>query len=209
MSVDIFSDTIYPWCYIGFNQLNQALENFNNYNFDIVWRPFQLNPDMPLEGIDRQQYLTAKFGGEDNARSVYQRIEDEGKKNKIYFQFNKIAKTPNSFFSHKLLAYAHSKKKQTEVLELLFYKYFIEGEDIGSLDVLIRLSKDADIYDEHIEKYLISKEDNDSLLNEEKQAKNIGINSVPCFIFNKEIVVNGAQPTKNFIQIINSLYNNV
>ena len=106
---------------------------------------------MPLEGIDRQQYLTAKFGGEDNARTVYQRIEDEGKKNKIYFQFNKIAKTPNSFFSHKLLAYAHRKKKQTEVLELLFYKYFIEGEDIGSLDVLISLSQDVNIYDKHIE----------------------------------------------------------
>jgi predicted DsbA family dithiol-disulfide isomerase len=174
-----------------------------------VWRPFQLNPEMPLNGIDRQQYLTSKFGSEDNARSVYQRIEDEGKKNKIYFQFNKIAKTPNSFLSHKLLAYAHNKKKQTAVLELLFYKYFIEGADIGSLDILIKVSKDADIYDEHIKKYIISKEDNNSLLNEEKQAKNIGINGVPCFIFNKEIVVNGAQPTKNFIQIINSLNNNV
>jgi predicted DsbA family dithiol-disulfide isomerase len=174
-----------------------------------VWRPFQLNPEMPLNGINRQQYLTSKFGNEDNARSVYQRIEDEGKKNKIYFQFNKIAKTPNSFLSHKLLAYAHNKKKQTEVLELLFYKYFIEGEDIGSLDVLIKVSKDADIYDQHIEKYIISKEDNNSLLNEEKQAKNIGINGVPCFIFNKELVVNGAQPTKNFIQIINSINTNV
>ena len=101
------------------------------------------------------------------------------------------------------------KKKQTEVLELLFYKYFIEGEDIGILNVLIQVSKDADIYDEHIEKYIISKKDNDSLLNEEKKAKNIGINSVPCFIFNKEIVVSGAQPKKNFIQIIDSLNNNV
>ena len=80
---------------------------------------------MPPDGMDRQQYLTFKFGSEDNARSVYQRIEDEGKKNKIYFQFNKIEKTPNSFFSHKLLAYAHNKNKQTEVFELLFYKYFI------------------------------------------------------------------------------------
>ena len=174
-----------------------------------MWIPFKLNPEMPPDGMDRQQYLTFKFGSEDNARSVYQHIEDEGKKNKIYFQFNKIAKTPNSFSSHKLLAYAHNKKKQTEVLELLFYKYFIEGEDIGSLNVLIQVSKDADIYDEHIEKYIISKEDNDSLLNEEKQAKNIGINSVPCFIFNKEIVVSGAQPRKNFIQIIDSLNNNV
>jgi predicted DsbA family dithiol-disulfide isomerase len=174
-----------------------------------VWRPFQLNPEMPLNGMDRQQYLTSKFGSKDHAQSVYQRIEDEGKKNKIYFQFNKIIKTPNTFFSHKLLAYAHNKKKQTEVLELLFYKYFIEGEDIGSLDILINASKDANIFDENIEKYIISKEDNKSLLNEEKQAKNIGINSVPCFIFNKEIVVSGAQPTKNFIQIIDSLNNNV
>lgn len=164
---------------------------------------------MPSEGIDRQEYLTAKFGSEGNARSVYQHIEDEGKKNKIYFQFNKMKITPNSFFSHKLLAYAHNKRKQTKVLELLFYKYFIEGEDIGSLDVLINVSKDADIYDKNIEKYINSKKDNDSLLNEEKQAKNMGINSVPCFIFNKELVVSGAQPTKNFIQIINSLNNNV
>ena len=174
-----------------------------------MWRPFQLNPDMPSDGMDRQQYLTTKFGSEDSATSVYQRIEDEGKKNKIFFQFNRITKTPNSFLSHKLLAYAHNKNKQTEVLELLFYKYFIEGKDIGSLNVLINASKDTDIYDENIEKYIISDQDNDSLLNEEKQAKNIGINSVPCFIFNKEIVVNGAQPTKNFIQIIDSLNNNV
>ena len=174
-----------------------------------MWRPFQLNPEMSSDGMDRQQYLMAKFGGIDSARSVYQRIEDEGKTNKIYFQFNKIAKIPNSFLSHKLLAYAHNKNKQTEVLELLFYKYFIEGEDIGSLDILIKLSKDADIYDEHIEKYIISKEDNDSLLNEEKQAKNIGINSIPCFIFNKEFVVSGAQSTKNFIQIIDSLNKDV
>ena len=160
---------------------------------------------MPAEGMDREQYLITKFGSKANARYIYQHIEDEGKKNKIYFQFNKIKITPNSFFSHKLLAFAHNKKKQTEVLELLFYKYFIEGEDIGSLDVLIRISKEADIYDKNIEKYIISKENNEGLLNEEKQAKNIGVNSVPCFIFNKELVVSGAQPTKKFIQIINFL----
>ena len=164
---------------------------------------------MPSDGMDRQQYLIAKFGNKENAQYVYKHIEDEGKKNKIYFQFNKIKVTPNSFFSHKLLAFAHKKNKQIDLLELLFYKYFIEGEDIGSLDVLIKVSKDADIYDENIEKYIISKEDNDSLFNEEKQAKNIGINSVPCFIFNKELVVSGAQSTKNFIQIINSLNQNV
>ena len=174
-----------------------------------MWRPFQLNPDMPSGGMDRQKYLIRKFGNEDNARSIYKRIEVEGNKNKINFQFNKITKTPNSFLSHKLLAYAHNQNKQTDVLELLFYKYFIKGEDIGSLDVLIKASKDADIFDKDIENYIISNQDNENLLNEEKQARNLGINSVPCFIFNKEIVVNGSQPTKNFIKIINSLNKNV
>ena len=164
---------------------------------------------MPSSGMNRELYLNTKFGNKENAHSVYKHIEEEGKKNKIFFQFNKIIKTPNSFFSHKLLAFAHNKKKQTETLELLFYKYFIEGEDIGNLDVLIKVSKDADIYDENVKDYIISKKDNDNLLNEEKQAKNIGIKSVPCFIFNKKFVVSGAQPAKSFIQIINSLENNV
>ena len=163
---------------------------------------------MQLEGMDRELYLTSKFGSKEKAQSIYKQIEDEGKANKIYFQFNKIKKTPNSFFSHKLLAFAYSKKKQTKVLELLFYKYFIEGDDISNLDTLINISKDAKIYDKKIKNYIISNQDNESLLNEEKQAREIGINSVPVFIFNKEFVLNGAQPKENFIKIIRSLNSN-
>jgi len=164
---------------------------------------------MHLEGMNRELYLNSKFGSKKNAQLIYRRIEEEGKLNNIYFQFNKIRTTPNSFLSHKLLAFAHSKNKQTKVLELLFYKYFIEGEDIGNLEILINLSKDANIYDKNIENYILSSQDNDNLLNEEKQAKKIGINSVPYFIFNKEYVVKGAQPTENFIRIINLLNNDV
>ncbi len=159
--------------------------------------------------MDRELYLSSKFGSKDNALSIYKRIEEEGKLNKIYFQFNKIKKTPNSFLSHKLLAFAHSKKKQTEVLKLLFYKYFIEGEDIGNLETLINIAKDVNIYDKNIKNYILSNQDNENLLNEEKQAKIIGINSVPCFIFNKEFVLSGAQPKEKFIKIINSLNNDI
>ena len=102
---------------------------------------------MPYAGMERELYLTSKFGSKENVNSVYKQIEDEGKLNKIYFQFNKIKKTPNTFLSHKLLAFAHTKKKQTKVLELLFYKNFIEGADIGNLETLINISKDANIYD--------------------------------------------------------------
>jgi len=164
---------------------------------------------MPHEGMNRELYLTSKFGSKDNAKSIYKRIEDEGKLNNIYFQFKNIKKTPNTFFSHKLLAFAHSKQKQTEVLELLFYQYFIEGNDIGKIQTLVKIAKDTNIYDKNTENYILSNQDNDNLINEEKQARKIGINSVPSFIFNKAFVVNGAQPKENFIRIINSLNNYV
>jgi predicted DsbA family dithiol-disulfide isomerase len=160
---------------------------------------------MPVEGMKRDSYLISKFGTKENADSIYKRIENEGKLINIYFQFNKIKNTPNSFLSHKLVAYAYKKKKQIDVLESLFYQYFIEGNDIGNLETLIQLSKQANIYDENIKHYLESNIDNQSLLNEQEQAGKIGIKGVPCFIFNKELVVSGAQPKENFIKIIDSL----
>lgn len=160
---------------------------------------------MPVEGMKRDSYLISKFGTKENADSIYKRIENEGKLINIYFQFNKIKNTPNSFLSHKLVAYAYKKKKQIDVLESLFYQYFIEGNDIGNLETLIQLSKQANIYDENIKHYLESNIDNQSLLNEQEQAVKIGIKGVPCFIFNKELVVSGAQTKENFIKIIDSL----
>ena len=164
---------------------------------------------MPVEGVKRDVYLKSKFGTKENANSIYKKIEDEGKLINIHFQFNKIENTPNSFLSHKLLAYAYKKKQQTNVLELLFYQYFIEGSDIGNLETLIQISKQTKIYDIKIENYLQSNFDDESLLNEQDQAKKIGIKGVPCFIFNKELVVSGAQSKENFIEIIDSLNTNV
>ncbi|MEK9907129.1 MAG: DsbA family protein, partial [Gammaproteobacteria bacterium] len=90
ITVDIYSDTICPWCYIGYVKFNEALKHFDDVKFEIIWRPFQLNPDMPLEGIDRNEYLNKKFGGREQAYKVYKRIEDEGKLANIHFQFYKI-----------------------------------------------------------------------------------------------------------------------
>ena len=160
---------------------------------------------MPTQGINRETYLIKKFGSKENADLIYNRIEDEGKKNNIFFQFKNINITPNSFLSHKLLAFAHNKKKQNQVLELLFYQHFIEGKNIGDLKILIQIAKETKIYDKNIEYYLVSKQDNKNLLNEESEARKIGVNSVPCFIFNKKFVLNGAQDQKNFSQLINSL----
>ena len=208
ISIDVFSDTICPWCYIGYKRLQNVIDSFSKYKFDITWRPFQLNPEMNTKGLDRQDYLNKKFGNKDNAHLIYKRIEEEGIKIGIHFQFNKIKVTPNSFLSHKLLAYAHKKKKQTQVLESIFYQYFIEGNNIGDLKKLLEIAKQTKIYDNDIENYLLSSDDSNNILNEEKYARDIGITGVPCFILNKEFVLNGAQSEENFIQMIESIVNN-
>ena len=183
------------------------INDFSSDNFYLIWRPFQLNPDMPLEGMERKKYLELKFGGKNNYKNIYENIYNVGLKNNIHFQFEKISKTPNSFASHKLLALAYKSKKQTQVVETLFYNYFIEGVDIGDIKELVRISKQHNIYQDDISIYLQSKEDRDNLLAEESHAKELGVTGVPCFIINKEFVLFGAQEKKNFLEIFNSINN--
>ena len=202
ISIDIYSDTICPWCYIGLNKLKLAIKEYSSFNFDLTWRPFQLNPDMPIEGINREKYLETKFKGKEKVTKVYKAIYNEGLKNNIYFQFDKIQNTPNSFSSHKLLALAYKFNKQTEVVESLFYDYFIED-----LDELIKVAKLHNIFDNNTLEYLKSKEDKKSLLEEEKYARELGVKGVPCFIVNKKFVLFGAQDIKNFINIFDKINN--
>ena len=205
--IDIYSDTICPWCYIGLNKLNSAISKYNFSNFELIWRPFQLNPDMPKEGMKRQSYLEIKFDGKENAKKIYDEIYKSGLSNGIHFQFEKILSTPNSFASHKLLALAYRFKKQTEVVESLFYEYFIEGVDIGKINELIRIAKQHNIYDINTLEYLESDEDNKNLLAEEKHARELDIKGVPCFIINKEFVLFGAQDKQVFINFFDKMLN--
>ena len=160
---------------------------------------------MSIEGMDRQKYLEIKFNGKNKAKKVYQDIYKQGLACNIYFQFDKIKTTPNSFASHKLLALAHKFNKQTEIVESLFYDYFIEGIDIGNADELIRIAKLHRIYDLQTLTYLKSDEDKSNLLAEEKYARTLGIKGVPCFIINKELVIFGAQDKKNFLDIFEKI----
>lgn len=162
---------------------------------------------MPKEGMSRQKYLEHKFGGKKNAKEAYQSIYDAGLSNDIHFQFEKILTTPHSFISHKLLALAHRFDKQTDVVETLFYSYFIEGIDIGHHNELIQIAKQHEIYDEHTLQYLKSDKDRKNLLAEEKQARELGIQGVPCFIINKEFVLFGAQDKKIFLDIFHKIAN--
>ena len=175
------------------------------FKFDLVWRPFQLNPDMPYEGMERQKYLEVKFGEKQKAKDTYQSIYNVGIENNIHFQFGKIVTTPNSFASHKLLAVAHRLNKQSSVVEALFYSYFIKGIDIGNIAQLIIIAKQHNIYDDATLQYLKSDEDRDNLLAEELHARKLGIKGVPCFIINRKFVLIGVHDKNKFLDIFNKI----
>ena len=205
IELDIFSDTICPWCYIGKKRLEKAINNHKDLKIKQTWRPFQLNPGMQPDGMDRQEYLISKFGSSDAAKTIYDNIYDEGLKEGINFNFDSIQTTPNSFNSHRLLALAYEKGTQENVLSNLFESYFLNGEDIGDPNILLDIAIKHQIDAENFKSYLSDQENIEPLANEEIQAKKMGISSIPTFIINKQIVVNGAQTSKNFELIFEKL----
>ena len=205
IKLDVFSDTICPWCYIGKKRLEKAINNHKDLEIKQTWRPFQLNPGMQPDGMDRQEYLISKFGSSDAAKTIYDNIYDEGLKEGINFNFDSIQTTPNSFNSHRLLALAYEKGTQENVLSNLFESYFLNGEDIGDPNILLDIAIKHQIDAENFKSYLSDQENIEPLANEEIQAKKMGISSIPTFIINKQIVVNGAQTSKNFELIFEKL----
>ena len=205
IELDIFSDTVCPWCYIGKKRLENALNKYKNLKIKQTWRPFQLNPGMPPDGMDRQEYLISKFGSSDAAKTVYENIYEEGVKEGINFNFDLIEVTPNSFNSHRLLALAYNTNIQEKVLDDLFESYFLHGKDIGDPNILLQIAIKHNIDAEEFKSYLSDQENIEPLANEEIQAKKMGINSIPTFIINKQIVINGAQTSENFELIFEKL----
>ena len=205
IELDIFSDTVCPWCYIGKKRLENALNKYKNLKIKQTWRPFQLNPGMPPDGMDRQEYLISKFGSSDAAKTVYENIYEEGVKEGINFNFDSIEVTPNSFNSHRLLALAYNANIQEKVLDDLFESYFLHGKDIGDPNILLQIAIKHNIDAEEFKSYLSDQENIEPLANEEIQAKKMGINSIPTFIVNKQIVINGAQTSENFELIFEKL----
>ena len=205
IELDIFSDTICPWCYIGKKRLDNAINKHSHLEFKQTWRPFQLNPGMAPDGMDRQEYLVSKFGSADAAKTVYENIREEGLKEGIDFNFDSIEVTPNSFNSHRLLALAYEKKIQEQVLDDLFESYFLKGEDIGNPNILLSIAVNNSIDEDVFKNYLSNKDNIEPLGNEELQARKMGIDSVPTFIVNKQIVINGAQTSENFELIFQKL----
>ncbi len=199
MHLDIFSDTICPWCYVGKRRLARALAARPQPKMAIRWRAFQLNPGMPAEGMVRERYIDAKFGSGERARRIYEAVSAVGASEGIQFNFEAIKRTPNTILSHRLLRKASKEGLQDPLLEAMFQAYFVDGRDIGSARVLSEIAETVGL--EGAAAYLAGDEGGDEVRAEDSLARRQGINGVPCFIFNYRFLLSGAQEPESFFQL--------
>ncbi|MDA7831441.1 DsbA family oxidoreductase [Candidatus Pelagibacter sp.] len=202
MKIKVFADTICGWCFIGQTRLNKALEAFPETKFEIEHVPFQLNTDMPKEGIERSKYLEIKFGGKELAQPMYDRMIEEAKKENLNFDLDKIKKTPNTVFSHLLIKLAEQSNVHIEIKEKIYQSYFIDGLDIGDKEILINIGKKFNINADVINNFFNSKniEEVNSYIPVARERK---INGVPFFKIGTD-VISGAQSSANLKDVIKS-----
>ncbi len=204
-TLDIISDPICPWCYIGKAKLDRALEAAPDHPFEIQWRPFQLNPDMPSEGMDRREYLEWKFGGREGAIKVYGEIAKTAEATGLDIAFEKIKRTPNTLNAHRLIRWAQVEEKQSQVVSQLFKRYFREGQDISDIDVLVDVATTVGMDGDLVRRLLDGDSDLAETIAEDKKAREMGVQGVPCFIIGASYAVQGAQNTDTWADIITEI----
>lgn len=204
ITLDIVSDPICPWCYIGKANFDRAVETTGVQPFDIFWRPFQLNPDMPQGGVDRRAYLEKKFGPE-KATRVYAQIEEQAKSAGLDLRFDLIERTPNTFDAHRLIRWSRTTGAQTALVSQLFARYFERGEDIGDRDLLLEAGVSVGMERDVVQRLFDGDADRELLETEEATAREIGVNGVPTFIVAGKHVVTGAQPPELWTSVLEEL----
>lgn len=204
MDIDIISDVMCPWCYIGKKNLENAISGITDIKLNIHWRPYQLDPTLPPEGKDRRKYLEDKFGGPEKARDIYKRVEDAGKAAGIDFRFQAIEVSPNTLDAHRVIRWAGGQgdETQSKLVNRLFELYFLEGGNIGDHEVLAGAAELAGMDGALVRRLLASDADRDAVEAEIHQAQSMGVTGVPCFIVDRRYAVMGAQPSEVLAQAI-------
>ena len=203
--LDVVVDTVCPWCWIGKRRLEQALAARPGIDFQIGYRPYELHPDLPAEGVDRKAFVAAKFGNGDRARSIYQSLVDTGREVGLDFDFERIAVMPNSQASHRLIRWSAAAGVQSEVVEALFARYFVAGDNIGDPLVLIEVAAAAGMDAVLVGELLMNGADIDKIVEEEMVAQRLGVQGVPFTIIERQYGVVGAQDPDAYLKIFDRI----
>ncbi len=206
MQIDIVSDTVCPWCFIGKRRLEKALAQRPDTAFELHWRPFRLDPAVPAEGVSRRAYMKAKFGDFPQSKAMGDALRQAGAEEGINFAFDSIEKRPNTTDSHRLIRWAASVGVQDDVVERLFHAYFEQGRDIGDANVLTEIAVEADMDSELVEQLLASDDDRELIERDDALAHKMGISGVPTFIFANKFMLSGAQDAEALVKVIDKVH---
>ena len=205
VKLDIMSDPICPWCYIGKAHLDRALTAAPDHPFLIEWHPFQLNPDMPAEGMDRRAYLEGKFGGKEAAVKAYAPVVEHAEKAGLKINFEGMKRTPNTLNAHRLIHWAGIEGRQTAAVSALFKAYFVDTRDIGDAEVLADIADSIEMDASMVTRLLGTDSDMQSIRDRDAHSRSMGINSVPTFVVGGKHAVPGAQPPELWAKVIAEL----
>ncbi len=201
LAVDVISDVICPWCYIGKRRLEKAIAAVDGqFEVEVRWHPFQLNPTMPKDGISRKEYRTRKFGSWERSLELDVKVIDVGESEGIHFAFDKTQRTPNTVDAHRLIWLAGQNGRQDVVVEALFRAYFTEFRDIGNRQTLIDVAAEAGLDRQTTEIMLNSDEAMDLIEEAREMSQRHGVTGVPFFIINQKITLSGAQQAETFLE---------
>jgi predicted DsbA family dithiol-disulfide isomerase len=192
LTIDIVSDVVCPWCYVGEKRLQAALTDESG-PVVVRWRPYQLDPTIPEQGLDRAEYMAKKFGNSGRLQSVHDNLTRLGAELDLPFAFDKIKRSPNTLDAHRLIRWAGSAGAQPEVVDRLFKAFFVEGRDIGDRKVLVDIATECGLDASQVEKGLADGADADLVRREIEEAQAMGVSGVPFFIFGGRLGVPGAQ----------------
>lgn len=193
LSIEVVHDLVCPWCFLGVRRLMRTLRRRPDLLFDLSWRPFLLNPDMPRSGMPRPDYVLRKFGGEDRARRLYASIAEIGRAEGILFRFDRIRRTPSSVEAHRLVRFAGRFGRADAMVEALFSAHFTDGLDISDHSLLLAIAAACGLDSASARRFLAGDDEADAVHADNLRAHRLGINGVPCFVISGRHAIAGAQ----------------
>ncbi len=205
MRIDVYSDTVCPWCFLGKRRFELALLERPHYEPRVTWRAYELNPDMPWEGMDRAAYLAAKIGDPARIKAMEESLTRHGEAIGLKFRFDLIQRMPNSRRSHLVIAHAARHGLQAKIKDRVMQAYFQEGVDIGDLEELVRLGVDCGLAERETRSALVLREGQDGVVAAERHAAALGISAVPTFIFDGQYTLSGAQEPSNLARVLDQV----
>jgi len=210
IKVDIVSDVVCPWCYIGKRRLERAIDSLKDrFEFDLKYHPFELNPEIPSGGVDQKSHFTKKFGGEDRYQKITNHVTQVASGEGLHFDFEKQNVTPNTRQAHSIIQLALPEGKQPAVKEAFMKAYFVDGIDLSKKENLLQIAETAGLSKSTVEKLLANDEGLKEVAKAEHELQKLGITGVPFYIINNKYGISGAQPTESFIEAFENIASEV